>query len=711
VRSALFRYLPKGSSLPLDVWQKRHRAMVTLLWLHVPAMFVVGVATNHGALHVLAECSILVICGLIAMQRWSRREIPMVATTFGLLTASGLLVHFSEGVIEMHFHFFVIVAAVTLYQAWIPFLVAISYVVAHHTIIGFLDPSSVYNHPAAVSSPGKWAFIHGLFILGESAALLVAWRLNEDARNAAETSYARRLQEEEARRDVQERYKRIFENAVEGIYESSAGGEIVAANPALARIMGYESVEAFVDSGHIVERYVEPGDRVRFLDMLDAYGAVTGFEFEARRADGTTVWLSNNASAVKDEDGVLVGVQGMVEDISARKAAEAERAEFETQLRQAQKMEALGQLAGGVAHDFNNLLFVIQNYTRFGMDGLEGDDPRHEDLNEVLAASQRGADLVRQLLAFSRKDDVVAEVLDVNDEVTEIAKILRRTLAEHIDLQIDLDPALSFVEADRGHLQQVLMNLALNAQDAMPRGGRLSLTTSNVTITNDSLDGPAIAPGGYARLTVRDTGAGMEPEILERVFEPFFTTKEIGAGTGLGLATVYGIIEQWKGFITVDSEPGRGAEFNVYLPATAQEAIAAMPRGRSDRPARGSETVLVVEDEVRVLELIRRILTEAGFEVVTAATASEALSMLADGADVDLLLTDLVMPGASGMELANQAKDLYPELPFVFMSGYSSEVLASHGAIESVEVLAKPFSSVELLALVRRTLQRESAAA
>jgi len=711
VVASVLRYLPKGGSLPLDVWQKRHRAMVTLLWLHVPSLFIVGVVTNHGTLHVLMECSILAACGLIAMREWPRRDIPMVATTFGLLTASALLVHFSGGVIEMHFHFFVIVAAVTLYQAWVPFIVAIGYVVGQHTIIGVLDPSSVYNHPAAVANPGKWAFVHGLFILGESVTLLIAWRLNEDARGAAETAYQKRLQEEEARREAQEHYRLIFDNALEGIYECTIEGSIVTANPALARILGFETPHHLIESGPIMNRYADPADRPRFLGLLERDGSVSGFEFQARRADGSIVWLSNTASAVLDDDGSIIGVQGMVDDITERKEAEESRVQLESQLRHAQKMDALGQLAGGVAHDFNNLLFVIQNYARFGMEGLAEDDPRAEDLTEVLNASQRGADLVRQLLAFSRKDDISPEVLDINEAITETGKILRRTLGEHIELELELDPDLHLVEIDAGHLQQVVMNLAINAQDAMPRGGRLSISTTNVAIDDPLTNAQTVAAGDYVLLCFRDTGTGMEAGVVEHIFEPFFTTKEVGEGTGLGLATVYGIVEQCDGSITVDSEPGVGTEFKIYLPANAATFVSSRPSQEMRPAATGSATVLVVEDDASVLQLIRRILSGSGFEVLSTGSVDEALALMAGDDPFDLLLTDLVMPGTSGVELADQAKSLRPDLPVVFMSGYSTDVLTRHGAVDNVELLMKPFSSTDLIDHVHRALLRENTAA
>ncbi|HWL64930.1 MAG TPA: PAS domain S-box protein, partial [Actinomycetota bacterium] len=359
---AVRSYLPRGGSLPCKQWNKRHHVMNIALWLHVPGLFILGVLNDHGPLHVLLECTVVAGAATIARVGGRRQNIAMIANTIGLLSASAILVHFTGGLIEMHFHYFVIVAAVTLYQAWLPFLVAIAYVVAQHGIIGVLEPASVYNHPAAIANPWKWAVLHGLFIVGECVTLLIAWRLNEDSRHEAELSYQEKLEEEQARREVQDRYGRIFESAVEGIYETTVDGVIVTANPSLARILGYESVEEFISSTTVPDHYARPDDRIRFIQHLEKEDTITGFEFKARRRDGEEVWFSETARAVRDEEGNLVGIQGMLEDITGRKRAEKKERELEAQLRQAQKMEAFGQLAGGVAHDFNNLLSVIENY-------------------------------------------------------------------------------------------------------------------------------------------------------------------------------------------------------------------------------------------------------------------------------------------------------------------------------------------------------------
>ena len=705
VTSTLFRYLPRGGSLPEAVWQKRHRAMVVLLWLHVPALFAVGVATGHDWLHVALECSILVAFGVVGMSDHLHRNLRMVATSLGLLTASALLVHFSGGVIEMHFHFFVIVAAVTLYQAWLPFLTAIAYVVGQHGVMGVLDAASVYNHPAAVASPWRWAFVHGFFILGECVTLLVAWRLNEDSRAAAEAEYESRLKEEKARRAAQDAYGRIFENSMEGIYETTAAGYVMTANPALARILGYGSAEEMTGQP-IARHYMHPEERLSFLSMLDEQGSVLGYEFEARRVDGSSVWLSNNATALRDEMGRLISVQGMVEDISKRKEVELKKEDLEAQLRQAQKMDAVGQLAGGVAHDFNNLLSIIQNYARFSLDGLDSTDLRAQDLQEVLKASKRGSDLVRQLIAFSRKEVVVGTALDLNEIVRELGRMLHRTLGEDIALRTELGSDLWSVEADEGHLEQILMNLVLNARDALTTNGEVTIDTSNHVLEPDEAMGAVMEPGRYVLLRVSDNGCGMTDDVKERIFEPFFTTKEVGAGSGLGLATVYGIVEHWKGHINVKSELGAGTEFLIYLPATSQTADAVESAAAPLFDADASGRILVVEDETSVLELSRRILTAHGFEVETARSAEEALAKLSADERIDLCLSDMVMPEVSGRQFADLLAKSHPGLPIVFMSGYSDDVFSKHGAVEPEKVLLKPFSPEQLVAHVQKGLRQ-----
>jgi len=704
ITSTVSRYLPRGLSLQDNLWASRHRAMVVGLWLHVPFLFVFGIVNGHAGFHVALECSLLVLAGLVSSRKASSRNVSMLASTFGLLTASALLVHFSGGVVEMHFHFFVVVAAVTLYQAWLPFLFAIGYVVGQHALIGLLDPTSVYNHPAAQANPFKWALVHGAFILGESVTLLVAWRLSEDARDEAAESYGQRLEEEQARRAAQEDYSRLFENAMEGIYETDLYGNVLTANPALARVLGFKSPDDLIAS-RVHSYYADPADRDLFIELLLSQGSVTCFEFQARRQDGSFVWLSDNANVVRDESGEVVGIQGLLEDITPRKLAESHRERLEGQLHQAQKMQAVGQLAGGVAHDFNNLLSIIQNYALFSLEGLDEDDQRAKDIQEVVKASQRGATLVKQLMAFSRKDAVTPAVLHPNDTVAESGKMLERTLGENILLTLDLAPSLWQIESDTGHLEQILTNLALNARDAMAEGGELRIKTENVRVREESKDAGLLTPGDYVCLTVRDNGHGMSARVKDRVFEPFFTTKEVGSGTGLGLASVYGIVDHWQGLITVESEEGIGTEFRLFFPRAVHDLAPTSASHEPEFDPEGNEKILVVEDEPNVLDLVQRILRSHGYDVIGATRPSEAVAILdGQGAGIDLLLTDMIMPGMSGKDLADVAGDRFPTMRVMFMSGYTGDALKPHVESEETPLLQKPFSPEQLLAHVRHTL-------
>ena len=395
----------------------------------------------------------------------------------------------------------------------------------------------------------------------------------------------------------------------------------------------------------------------------------------------------------------------VVEDITERLDNERERAALEAHLRQAQKMHSLGKLAGGIAHDFNNILGVIRGYGEF-LEGHLAEDAALEDLKEILKAADRGVSLVRQLLLFSRKEVARPESLDINEVIRDTLRLLRRSIGEDIEININLADDLPPIRVDRSQLDQVIINLAVNARDAMPQGGKLFVESSEATFEDESVEGhPEMNPGGYVCLSLTDTGSGMPADIQEKIFDPFFTTKERGQGTGLGLATVYGVVQQAAGFIYVYSEPDQGTTFRIYLPACTGE----MSSRRVESPAKGRptghESIILVEDDDAVRELAFRILTQAGFKVSVHSSPGEAMAALEDAGSPDLLLTDVVMPGMSGRTLADQVQAKFGPLPVVFMSGYSEDLLDKKGHLDQdVLLLQKPFSARDLLGMIRSIL-------
>ena len=404
-----------------------------------------------------------------------------------------------------------------------------------------------------------------------------------------------------------------------------------------------------------------------------------------------------------------VGVQlGRVfERDRAQASAVLHNERIERNLRQAQKMEAVGRLAGGIAHDFNNILAVIGNYAGFLHEDLAKDDPRLPDVLEIEKAVDRAASLIRQLLAFSRKEVTSPEVLDLNGVIQDIQRILQRAVGEDVDLVFKPGTELWRSEVDRGQVEQVLMNLVVNGRDAMDAGGRLVIETCNVTV-DEALSAvhEGLLPGPYVRIDVSDTGTGMDEEVRSQIFEPFFTTKERGEGTGLGLATVYGIVKQSGGYISVYSERGLGTTFRVFFPGSEKPAVGPeqvpLPVTRSGEGAR----VLVVEDDVSVRSVVSRILGRSGYEIVLAASGAEALELIqTEERPFDMLLTDVIMPGISGKELAARLRDHQPGVRTLFMSGYTDEIIAARGILEQdAELLQKPFTGPQLLERVQEML-------
>ncbi|HET8833674.1 MAG TPA: ATP-binding protein [Gemmatimonadales bacterium] len=457
--------------------------------------------------------------------------------------------------------------------------------------------------------------------------------------------------------------------------------------------------------GTPVEAVLHPDDVVLELSERERLvrGETRTLDLETRwvRAGGPPLWMYVNASVVEDASGVPQYLLMYLRDITERKS-------LEDQLRLAQKMEAVGQLAGGIAHDFNNLLTAILGSTELLLASTEADDPRRDDVQEIGRAAHRASGLVRQLLAFSRKQVMRPRLVNLNAIVREMGGMLRRLVGERITLRLDLDPALGDVTADPGQLEQVIANLGVNARDAMPHGGTVTIATANVSrvgLTGASDDG--VPPGPLVAMTVKDTGIGMDEQVLAHLFEPFFTTKELGRGTGLGLATVYGIVRQSGGQIQVTSRPGQGSTFTLYFPRIEDTTGARQVAASVPEPAPGgTETVLVVEDEEAVRHLVCRVLRAKGYRVLEAPNAESALLVAGSTpAPIDLLVTDMVMPGMGGSTLAAELVAVRPAMRVLFITGYAPEAVERRGRLPDASgLLEKPFSADQLARRVREIL-------
>jgi len=490
-----------------------------------------------------------------------------------------------------------------------------------------------------------------------------------------------------------------------------AGNQIQGVNwisDNLRDVLGYAPEAAIGTDWWTAGIHPDDLERVKAQKDTELFSrAHTDHEYRFRHADGDYRWTRCAIRLIHDETGRAPEAVGAWFDITERKRAEQEQARLREQLQQAQKLESVGRLAGGIAHDFNNLLTVINGYSALLLEHAPEGDPMHEGLSEIKRAGERAAALSRQLLMLSRKHIVEKSNVNLNDVVTEVEKMLRRVIGEDVRLESVLGPSLGCVLADSGQLHQVLMNLAVNARDAMPGGGAVLIETANVDLDESYAQQHAgVKPGPYVQLKVSDTGVGMSPDVLSHLFEPFFTTKKPGEGTGLGLATVYGIVQQCGGSIGVSSEPGRGTTFTIHLPRTGQ-AIMAEETAPASSVLRGTETILVVEDQDQVLKIAGRILLDYGYTVLQASNPGEALLHCERYRDaIHLMLSDIVMPGMSGPELAERFRPLRPDMKVLFMSGYRG-----HDAVErrspdlSGAYLAKPFAPAALAARVRELLE------
>ena len=510
-----------------------------------------------------------------------------------------------------------------------------------------------------------------------------------------------RKRAKEALEKSEEHYRQFFEDDLTGDYVSTPEGKILACNPAFAHIFGFASVEEALNSD-MYSLYAEPEDREIFLRLLKERRKLEYYESVFLCRDGTHVYCVSNAVGIFDQRENLVQIRGYIFDDTKRKT-------LERQLVQAQKLESLGTLASGIAHDFNNILGIIMGYASLLSRGEPDQKTIRINVDAVLKASLRGAALVRQLLTFARKSEVQLAPVRFNDIVNEISELLSETIEKTIEIALDLDKKLPAILADATQIHQVILNLCVNARDAMPNGGKLTITTSRQQGDSVRTKFPMAAVQEYVMLTVADTGTGMDKVTRTHIFEPFFSTKEVGKGTGLGLSVVFGIMESHKGFVSVESEPGRGTTFYLYFPMLeSMELEQVIARVQKEIPG-GTETILVVEDEEALRELLRTSLQSAGYTVLTAVDGQEAIDLFDQhGSDIQLVLSDIGLPKLSGYDVYRKMKRTKPNLRFILASGFMDPMLKYKIFKEGVKsFIQKPYSVYEVLQAVRTILDRK----
>jgi PAS domain S-box-containing protein len=566
------------------------------------------------------------------------------------------------------------------YGGWKPGLVATSFaltVSAYFSFSGEHDPAQYRSTMIRLA----------LFVI---LAILICW-FNAALRSA-----------QEGLRRSEVNFRSLVTNAPYGICRCDAAGQLQDVNPALLVMLGYSSAEKLVGK-HLGGLYADTQEWFHLADYLRRSSTFNGLMVEWMRKDGTATVVRLSGRAVSGRDKIK-SFELFAEDVTERRA-------LEQQLQQSQKMEAVGRLAGGIAHDFNNLLMVISGYSEFLLERLNSEPVLLAPAQEIANAAGRATTLTRQLLAFSRKQVLAPKILDLNGVVTENLRMLTRVIGEDIDLVMAPASDLGKVRADAGQIEQVIMNLAVNARDAMPTGGKLTIETANVSLDDDYARFHApLKPGNYVMLAINDTGGGMDAETQSHIFEPFFTTKGL-KGTGLGLSTVYGIVKQSGGYIWVYSEPEKGTTFKIYLPRVADADVVDLPgQGAISLEPMvtepGTETILVVEDESNLRYLVRQFLEKQGYRVIQAEDGAAAMQIaVAHEGMIHLLLTDVIMPGMNGRELAQRVSELRPNIKVLYMSGYTENVIGRDGTLDTgVRLLQKPFTLRDLKNTVREVL-------
>jgi PAS domain S-box-containing protein len=517
---------------------------------------------------------------------------------------------------------------------------------------------------------------------------------------------------EEALRSSEEKYRTILETMEDGYFEVDLTGNFTFVNDAECRNLGYSREELI---GRNNRQYTDETMAKKlhqtFTGVYTTGESVKMLDVEVIKKDGTKSINEISISLIKDSEGKPIGFRGVARDVTERKHMEQEKASLEEQLRQSQKIEAIGRLAGGVAHDFNNLLTVISGNCQLSLLELNEKDPLKGNIEEIKGASEKAANLTRQLLAFSRRQILEMKVLDLNTVLRDLDKMLHRLIGEDIELITLLADDLGRVKTDPGWVEQIIMNLAVNARDAMPNGGKLTIETANVELDEAyARNHVSVKPGRYVMLSMSDTGVGMTPEVRQQIFEPFFTTKEKGKGTGLGLSTVYGIVKQSGGNIWVYSELGKGTTLKIYLPCVDEPAEKLKAQVLGEEFPRGSETILIVEDDKEVRNLAVRILKRQGYTVLDGSYGDEAFSACRQHkGPIHLLLTDVVMPGMDGRALSESLSQLHPEMKVLYMSGYTDDAIVRHGVMaKGINYIQKPFTVSELTNKVREVLNKSS---